>query len=442
MLRLSLAIANSAFCFAGSKLQETPVRIDSGVAEASLIRKVDLIYPPVAKAEMEGTAGLEATIDKNVKNKSVKIVHDRPLLADAVMPRNSSCQTIADPESLLTSIADAERRSKMSTEVLRLMLPCPGATVSTDAIVRAFDAGFSPDQLDLISQTFQVQTLVAKDIIQLTRTAATNISKDRILSSKPSITVNAADFLKIDIQGLTSPQVAFVARHISLQMTEADLVPLLENVGSESNRAALLRQCLPFTMLTNEASVAALTHYRDRADLIGKISIADEALIAYALKNGFGPEALSFFAKLGRAGLMSVFSRLQSNGVSDSVILDFVNATSGIYMESRDVDLLSRSSLPDQQINRALRTINHPPLQLALSTVVGLKRKGVDDQVILALTKENDGNLRLPIPPTITAPNYDDPLSKMDALSGGTGLEWSRPWLRRRRWRRRLPHRR
>jgi protein TonB len=61
-----------------------PVRIGGQVAEANLIRKVQPVYPPLAKsARVQGTVEFTAVIDKEGSITQLKLVRGHPLLVQA-----------------------------------------------------------------------------------------------------------------------------------------------------------------------------------------------------------------------------------------------------------------------------------------------------------------------------------------------------------------------
>jgi protein TonB len=61
-----------------------PVRIGGQVAEANLIRKVQPVYPPLAKsARVQGTVEFTAVIDKEGNITQLKLVRGHPLLVQA-----------------------------------------------------------------------------------------------------------------------------------------------------------------------------------------------------------------------------------------------------------------------------------------------------------------------------------------------------------------------
>ena len=61
-----------------------PVRVGGQVAEANLIRKVQPVYPPLAKsARVSGTVEFSATISKEGNIENLQLVRGHPLLVNA-----------------------------------------------------------------------------------------------------------------------------------------------------------------------------------------------------------------------------------------------------------------------------------------------------------------------------------------------------------------------
>jgi protein TonB len=66
------------------KAPSGPVQIGGRVAEANLIRKVQPVYPPLAKsARVQGTVEFTAIIDKQGNIENLKLVRGHPLLVEA-----------------------------------------------------------------------------------------------------------------------------------------------------------------------------------------------------------------------------------------------------------------------------------------------------------------------------------------------------------------------
>lgn len=62
------------------------IRVSSGVQEAKLLRKVDPIYPPIAKqARIQGTVRLEAIIAKDGSIQNLRVVEGHPLLVQSAV---------------------------------------------------------------------------------------------------------------------------------------------------------------------------------------------------------------------------------------------------------------------------------------------------------------------------------------------------------------------
>jgi protein TonB len=61
-----------------------PQRIDGQVAEANLIRRIQPVYPPLAKsARVQGTVEFTATISKEGNIENLQLVRGHPLLVNA-----------------------------------------------------------------------------------------------------------------------------------------------------------------------------------------------------------------------------------------------------------------------------------------------------------------------------------------------------------------------
>ncbi|MGA8030365.1 MAG: TonB family protein [Bryobacteraceae bacterium] len=61
-----------------------PVRLGSVLVEANLIRKVQPVYPPLAKsARVQGSVEFTATIGKEGNIENLKVIHGHPLLVNA-----------------------------------------------------------------------------------------------------------------------------------------------------------------------------------------------------------------------------------------------------------------------------------------------------------------------------------------------------------------------
>jgi len=132
--------------------------------------------------------------------------------------------------------------------------------------------------------------------------------------------------------------------------------------------------------------------------LSDKITISDPALWAYALKKGFSVSDVSLHLDAGEYEAWEVAGAFQRAGVSNSIITEFLVANEKhISLSDWDVERLSRSSLSDDQVAQIIRALGHPALQLQPSSVARLKARGMDDETILALTREKSLGLSRPV---------------------------------------------
>ncbi len=330
-----------------------------------------------------------------------------------------ACQAAADPSALLTSIAEAQNQAKISTDVLKLMLPCPNARASADAFVRMLNAGFTSSQIELISRTFVLTAPSWKELLTIARTAADAGGKDLILRSTPSVTVPGSAFLGLNTEGLTSTQVAFVSKHLRVVATESDLVALLQH-PLDGKQLSLLSESLEPVRLKTEAGILALRRISNRVQFFGKVLIDDEELLASAVRAGFTVADLEPFVDAKALHPADVLAAFRKRKLADAVAADFLVANRGkLYLDARDLEALSRSSLLGAQISQVLKESSHTALQLDPATVARLKLKGVDDGAILTLTEKREGGM--PNVPDIARGDYGDQLSKRYPIGAGYG---------------------
>ena len=309
---------------------------------------------------------------------------------------STPCQKTNDPNGLLASIAEAEHRSKMSTEMLKLMLPCSGTSVSAGSLAQIFSAGFSSDQVDLLTYTFVVSRPTLNDVLQVARAPIADTDKERLLSLQQFTIIDRQELQTANLEGLSPSQMRFLAKHLLLLASEPDL-PFLFRRSLSSKVATLVQQCLAPLRLSTEQSVSLLAAYPYRKALSDKIVISSPVLWADALKAGFSVADLSMLLNSDQYGAWDVAGAFQRSGVSDSLTTEFLLANrKHILLSAQDVEPLSQSSLSDEQVTQIIQTLEHPALQLEPSSVARLKTRGIADEAVLALTREKV--LALPTP--------------------------------------------
>ncbi len=337
------------------------------------------------------------------------------LLVSSIALPICACETAADPSALLTTIAEAQNQAKISTDVLKLMLPCPNAQASADAFVHMLDAGFTSAQIELISHAFVLTAPSWKELLTIARTAADSSSKDLILRPTSGVMIPGSAFLDLDSEGLTSTQLAFVSKHMRVVATESDLVSLLQH-PLDGNQLSLLSESLEPMRLKTEAGILAFRGIRNRIQFSGRVFIGDEELFAFAVRAGFTVTDLKPFVEAKPLHPAEVLAAFQKRNLTDAVAADFLIANRDkLYLDLRDLEMLSRSSLLGTQISRLLKETDHTALQLDPATVARLKLRGVDDVAILTLTQKREGGM--PNVPDIASGDYGDPTSPRNPLS-------------------------
>lgn len=325
----------------------------------------------------------------------------------------TGCQVTSNPNSLLTTIAEAQKQSKISTDVLKLMLPCPGASASADAFVQVLNAGFAPLQIALISHAFALPAPSWRDILAVARTSADPASKDLILHSR-SIAIPGQAFLNISTSGLTPAQLAFLSRHIRVVVTESDFISLLQH-PLDGNQLLLLGGSLEPVTLRSKEAVLALYGTGNRMQFAGRVFIGDSDLLAFALKIGFGISALQPFVGPKQLHAAEVFSAFQKQHLADSSAAEFLFANADkVYLDPEDLKALCRSSLSGIQISQLIKDSNHPALQIDPVTVTLLKLRGADDSAVLTLMRTQEAGM--PSTPEVAVDPYKDPLARLDPV--------------------------
>ncbi len=303
----------------------------------------------------------------------------------------AACQIAADPDALVMSIAEAGKRSSVSTEVLRLMLPCAGAKVKAEGLVQLLNGHFTADQIQVLETSFAFEAPTLNESIAIAQTRAVIKLRQQVLGSYPKIAITIGDLRHWPKNKLPKEQVELIAEHLALDASESDFIEAMSWASSD-NRSQLFRASLRPLILRSVPAVLSLFRCSNRAELADRVSISDPALIANAIKNHVPVRELLMFVIVNDQEMIEIFSMFHKWGVPEDAAAEFFIASSRkIYISARDVDFLSKSSLLPFQIENMFSSLNHEPLDLEPATVARLLSLGVHDEAILALGRDATG---------------------------------------------------
>ncbi len=333
---------------------------------------------------------------------------------------NAACQVASDPDALVASIAEAGKKSGISTEVLRLMLPCPGSKAKAAGLVQLLNGNFTQDQIGILTASFAFQAPTLRDTVAMAQTRASKTLKEQILGSYSQIAITFADLRDVPRNELSSEQLKIVAGHIKLDVSEDDFIRGL-HLPTNDGRAQLFRASLSPITLKSTGPVFELFRSANHAELAGRVTISDPMLWAFAVKNGARVADLTKFVSCKDREMSEVFRAFQAAEIPDVIAADLVTHNSeNIHLRERDIGFVSMAVIPSALVDKMFLSLKHEAFSVDPVTIARLKAHGVSDEAILALGKDEHHALTAPAF-VLQADSYGDPLAKISPLSGGSG---------------------
>ena len=309
-------------------------------------------------------------------------------LAACVSSVEAACQVAADPESLVLSIAEAGQRSRISSEELRQMMPCPGAKVRAAALVLLLNAHFTKDQIELLEAAITFAAPTLPDMVAMAHASASLEIEEQALASYPTLAITLEELLRFPRGELTGGQIRGIADHVALELSESDFLEAMR-IAPNDSRALLFRGSLKERVLASKAAVIAFFRYPNRLELAERVYVSDPLLWIDALKNQTPVRELSKFAWCNSRKMIDIFQILANAGIPESAAGEFVAAnTEEVSIEARDVEFLSTSSLSPLQVETIFEFSQHETLHVDAGVVARLKSLGVGDGAILAFGRD------------------------------------------------------
>ncbi len=345
-----------------------------------------------------------------------------------------SCQQASKPDELIKTITDAEHKGKISTEVLRLMLPCRGTPVTASRLIAALTAGFSSEQSDLIFSAFRVDRLSLLDLERIITLPLPEKYTSGLFGTTPVVEITAADLLASSLPA-NIDQLRMIAGHCSLSLSEAELQSLLEGKG-RTGVAVFLESSMKGVTVKNERTLRLLRQSPGRSKIMEKLRLGDAQLWAVGLKYGLPLSELAVLQGPSEVSVLEMFRLCQKQGVADSVTLNFLSRLQSHWRALSDADICN-GGFSSEQIDKLVPRLNHPALKLSPGCVASLKARGVADDTIVSLTNRMDNaspeeanlsarhieHVGIPMPPEITVSATGDPLDKVFNTSSHQGYQ-------------------
>ena len=333
---------------------------------------------------------------------------------------NAACQVAADPDSLVMSIAEAGKKSSVSTEVLRMMLPCPGKKVKAAGLAALLDSKFTADQIAILRVNFAFAPPTLGESLAIAKTSAPVAIREEVLNFYPKLAVSVEDLDDLAGGAVTREQTALVAAHVTVTVSESDFIRGM-SMPSNKGRSRIFRASLTPITLTSEGAVASFFKYSDRAELAGRVFISDPALWAFAVKNGAGVADLTRFVSCKDREMREVFRAFQAAEIPDVIAADLVTHNpENIHLRERDIGFVSMAVIPSGLVDKMFLSLKHDAISVDPVTIARLKAHGVSDEAILALGADKARDLVAPAT-VIQADNYGDLFAKISPLSGDSG---------------------
>ncbi len=336
-----------------------------------------------------------------------------------------TCQPASKPDALIQTIANAEHKGKISTEVLRLMLPCPRALVSVSSIVTVLNAGFTNEQAELVLRTFRVSVADLFELKQLVFAPIEDSYRSSLLEAISTVPITARELIAANLQRASDDQLRVIAKHCSLRLSEPDLQLLLSS-KNQSEAAPFLAASLMVVPIKDERTLQLLAQYPERNKIAGKLRIADARLWAVALRLGMSVSDTQLIQGPNGVSLADMIRYCRQQGLNDAVVTEFLQEQQSHWNVLVEGDVCS-GEIPARQIEVLARDMGHPALKLSPDCVASMKAEGISDTAVLELTRRVDPKVCFPsgqsrqtlgdrnclVPPAIAIYDEVDPLRRL-----------------------------
>ncbi len=310
------------------------------------------------------------------------------LLASWASSARAGCLVSADPDTLVTAIADEVGNGPgISTGLLRATLPCPGADVKAAGLIPLLEASFTADQIRILRSTFVFQAPTLRESVAIAQTNASRLIREQVLGSYPKIEITGAALRDLPASGLSDEQIQLIAEHITLKASEMDFASAMKLALSDP-RSRLFRMSFRPLTLASVDGVRSLFHASNHAQLAGKVYISDPVLWAFAVRNGASVADLSKFVSVEDRQMGDVFLAFQKAEIPDEIAAVMVTSSpEKMRLRERDVKFLSLGAIPSALVNEIFLWLQHEPIQVDPVTAERLKRNGVSDTAIGSLSR-------------------------------------------------------